>query len=268
MCSIEGDDDNVSVNTIFDACCIHCVHCAICFIIVVAYNYIELAFIRFNEGFHNLLSAILCEITGLGIKNLPFAVLFCNFVEAFGTSQCCGSAYSTFNHKNVCFLAIQVFCQPVTCCNTFVLCVGTYPCIIHRSVCCNLTVSDDHRDACILCFLKYCIPSCCLNRSNYDIVKLLCNKVTNCFQLCCVVVIAVDQAQFISVCFAEYVLVVLRIGCTPVRFMSNLCITNCNYITACCRCRCLSVVCCCILCRCCIFCRRCVFCRRCICCRC
>ena len=104
--------------------------------------------------------------------------------------------------------------------------VGSYPCVIHGSVGLDLAVSDDYRDAGIHSFLQNGVPSSRLDRSNDDVIHFLCDEVTNCFQLRCVVVIAVDQGQLKSVLLREGVLIVLGVGGTPVRLMTNLGVSN------------------------------------------
>ena len=107
MCSVEGNQSNISVNTVCDTCCIHCIHCTVCFVIVLANNYVELSFVRFDEGFHNFLSTILCEVTRLRIKNCPFIMICCYLIESICTSECCRCSNRTFDYKDVCFFAIH-----------------------------------------------------------------------------------------------------------------------------------------------------------------
>ena len=179
MCSVEGDDDHITVNTVCDACCIHSVHCTVCFVIVLAYYYVEIA-VRFDEGLHNFLSACLCKVTGLRIKDRPLAVLSCDVVETFCTSQCCGCAYRTFDHKDVSSFAVQVLSQPVTSHLTFSNHVAANLCLIQRCISVYGTVNDQYRNTCVLSLLKNCVPTCCLDRSDADVIHLLLDESTNC----------------------------------------------------------------------------------------
>ena len=130
MCCVERNQGNVAIYTIGDSCCIHCIHCAVCFVVILADNYVELSLVGFDEGLHNFLAACLCEVTRLRVKNLPVLMILCHFIESIGTSDRCGCSYGTLDHKNVCILIAKVLCQPVSSCDTLVLCVGSYPCII------------------------------------------------------------------------------------------------------------------------------------------
>ena len=97
---IEGNQDHVSVHTIGDTCCLHGIHRTKCLVIVLAYHYIELSLVALDVRLHNLLSASLCEITGLGIQNVP-AVCICDLLEAVRTSDLCGSTGCSLDNEHV-----------------------------------------------------------------------------------------------------------------------------------------------------------------------
>ena len=192
MCSIEGDDCHVAVNTVCNTCRIHCVHRAVCFVIVLAYNYVEIA-VGFDKGFHNFLTACLCEVTGLRVKNFPVGVLSYDVVEAFRTAKCSGCANGTFNHKDVCIFPVQILSKPVTRSLTFSNHVAAESCCIQSVSSVNRTVNDKYRNACVLCFLENGVPTSGLDRRDADVVKFLLDKAANCFDLNCMVIIAVYE---------------------------------------------------------------------------
>ena len=226
MSCVVGDDDDVTADAVGNTSCVHCVHCAVCFVIVLANNDIELTLVGLQVGFHDFLTTGLGEVAGLRVQNLPLGMVCSNGVEAVGTADRSGGADGAFDNQNVSLCAVQVLSQPVASQFAFDVAVGADECVVHGSVCVDLTVSNDDGDASVLSFLQDGFPTCGLDGSQDDVVNTLLDGGTDSFDLDSVVVVAVDEHQVIAVLSGEDILIVLGVGGTPVRLVADLCETN------------------------------------------
>ena len=196
LAGIKGDDDNVTVNTVGNAGCLHGINSTECLVIVLANNDVELSFIGFAVGLHNLLAAVLCEITGLLIQFVPSLRLYI-LIESLRTSDLSGRSCCTGDNQDVQVfdaLCLCVCLQPCTCCKTLVLGLGSDPCGVFVGVI-NRTVDNDNRDISILSLCQNGVPSCGNDRVDDDVINLLLDEVSYGLELCLGVVIAVYKLQ-------------------------------------------------------------------------
>jgi len=220
---VEGDKNHVAANAVLDAGRVHGVFRAERFVIILADNYIELARIGLAVGFHDGLAAILREVAGLGVEDIP-AIVIRILLEAIGTADLSGGTGGAFDDQDVQLLdalELGIGLQPGAGRKTFVGEFGADPGDVLVGVI-DRTVNHDHGDSGVLSFAQNGVPAGGDDRVDDDVIDALLDEVADRLKLSCGIVVAVHELEVEAVVLAEGGLDGVGGSGAPVGFMTDL----------------------------------------------